>query len=369
MSTKRKRAEAPSTPVPISLQAPPHSHSLRQHLLQPRTNRQYTTAVHIFLQYCIDEGYDIVTSNYSVSSSTSFSSSSSSPVYDHPDREIDLLDCALSDYINESYLHGTGKYYQMSNTVHGIHLYSPKCKGKLCRSYQLLTSWKKFQLKHKVYRTPLTEALVYVLVTSMLKGGYTEAAVATLLAFDCYLRVGELCSLRICDIQVPMVTSISSLQLQQQQLPDTGMILALTHTKTGPNQHVTVRIPLLCHMVLQLIKDRPLSSRSLLFSSLSPSVYRRLFTLTCDVVGLSSYGFAPHSLRHGGATHDYRVNPVNINMIIRRGRWALAKSADTYIQSGIALAVQIKQPALEQMGQCIKQQANDLYQLFLQQRN
>ena len=56
--------------------------------------------------------------------------------------------------------------------------------------------------------------------------------------------------------------------------------------------------------------------------------FYRYFKLACEDLGLSS-DFVPHSLRHGGATHDY-LKGLPIEDIMRLGRWI-------YIQSGRAI--------------------------------
>jgi len=51
---------------------------------------------------------------------------------------------------------------------------------------------------------------------------------------------------------------------------------------------------------------------------------------------LTHIGYTPHSLRHGGATFDYQ-NTISISDIKTRGRWKDTKSAERYIQTGVAL--------------------------------
>lgn len=51
-----------------------------------------------------------------------------------------------------------------------------------------------------------------------------------------------------------------------------------------------------------------------------------------------------HSLRHGGATHDF-IRGMTIEWIMFRGRWASSKSARHYIQSGRAVMLSTAVPA------------------------
>jgi len=60
----------------------------------------------------------------------------------------------------------------------------------------------------------------------MARSGYHAEAVASLLAFHCFLRVGELTRLRICDVVMP----------GRMGRAHSGMAVCLPLTKTGRNQ-------------------------------------------------------------------------------------------------------------------------------------
>ena len=55
-------------------------------------------------------------------------------------------------------------------------------------------------------------------------------------------------------------------------------------------------------------------------------------------------GYVFHSLRHGGATHDYLAG-VPLEEILHHGRWASVASARHYIQAGRALLMATALPA------------------------
>ena len=59
----------------------------------------------------------------------------------------------------------------------------------------------------------------------------------------------------------------------------------------------------------------------------STSTFRKHFKAACSDLGLSS-DYVPHSLRHGGATHDH-ARGLPLEDILRHGRWASVKSAAT----------------------------------------
>ena len=80
--------------------------------------------------------------------------------------------------------------------------------------------------------------------------------------------------------------------------------------------------------------------------------YRKLFHLSCLNNNLQSYGFVPHSIRHGAATRDH-LRGVPLNDILLRGRWLSEKSARRYIQTGPALLVTVKLSKLNAIGDAI----------------
>ena len=92
--------------------------------------------------------------------------------------------------------------------------------------------------------------------------------------------------------------------------------------------------------------------------------YRRDFASACTVLGLSCYHFTPHCLRHGGATHDHVINQIDINNIIERGRWAVVKSARTYIQSGTYLSIHVKEKKLTLLGKTFIQNSKQMFELL-----
>ena len=67
------------------------------------------------------------------------------------------------------------------------------------------------------------------------------------------------------------------------------------------------------------------------------------FKAAAASLGLQAEHFTLHSLRHGGATHDY-VRAVPIEDILLRGRWRSNNTARIYIQSGRALLVAHQTP-------------------------
>ena len=139
---------------------------------------------------------------------------------------------------------------------------------------------------------------------------------ATLLAFNAYLRVTELCELRAEDI-----SEIPGLEKET-------VLVSLKWSKTGNNQSVSVDDPDVAYLLKRWIRyvswqagwseiratggmwagawERGGTLRGpLLFPG--AVVFRRAFIETCTALGFNEgeVRFVRHSLRHGGATRDY----------------------------------------------------------------
>ena len=114
------------------------------------------------------------------------------------------------------------------------------------------------------------------------------------------------------------------------------MALRLAKTKTGSNQWAEVRRSQVQELVRVLLESTKQGSRLFPFTT---SSFRYHFKNACH--GLPDY--VPHSLRHGGATHDFLVG-VGLEEILRRGRWASTASARHYIQAGRALLLTLRVP-------------------------
>ena len=240
---------------------------------------------------------------------------------------FDELDDLLVDYFHELYSSGEGVQKGV-NTYYGITMCLPRAKGKMNAALLSLRGWRRIQ--PSTPRPPLTWNLTTVMAIRMVWMGRPEAAIATLLAFDCYLRISEFCGLRVADVSSPA----------DHRLDGSSRVLCrLRNTKTGRNQWVEVRRPEV--IALLTLAKAGKSPEASLFG-LSTVSYSQLFNRVVSSLGLDAY--TPHSLRHGGATHDH-LQGATIESILERGRWASAKSARRYIQSGRALLLAVQVPS------------------------
>jgi integrase len=259
--------------------------------------------------------------NRSVRKFLAFAGESLDSLLRHSPRRIDRL---LTDYLH--HLHRTqSPHWYAVHAVYGLIYHAPELKERLLLSRRSLRGWE----RARVHRShpPLTWELTVVIALSMARGGLHAEAVASLLAFDCYLRIGEYLRLQFRDVAM----------LEDPRLggAHTGMALRLAWTKTGSNQWVTVREPAVTAAFTQYLRARTWLPEDRVFP-FSQSHWRRVLRSCCVSLGLSAIPFVPHSFRHGGATRDY-MRGHTIEQIKLHGRWKSLESARRYIQQGPAL--------------------------------
>jgi integrase len=246
-----------------------------------------------------------------------------------PSREIDHL---LAVYIQHCY--DTASYTNAAHAVHAVAYHRPELKGRLPVAYQCLRAWERH--RQQTSHPPLTWELTVLIAVTLARSGFLAPAVAMLVAFDCYLRVGELTRLRRCDIIMPRDPRMGRVH--------SGMAVCLPRTKTGLNQSVTLQDPSVAELLAHWVHRRGLRSASTeRIFDFSPSYLRLLMHNACQALGLGSTPYVPHSLRHGGATHDF-LRTHSIEHVQFRGRWKSMESSRRYIQAAKAVLAKRQVP-------------------------
>jgi integrase len=199
----------------------------------------------------------------------------------------------------------------------------PQVKGKMYFSNQALKGWRK--LVPPKSHPPLTWKVTLVIAFVLARQGDIDYAIAVLLAFEGYLRIGELCSLLVSDVLLPGDRRVGVVTDVVQ--------LLLRHTKTGPNKWASIKHQLVISLLIWLLRQRISAGATYLFD-FNVGQFRRRFKKVCALLKLPG-NFVPHSLRHGKATHDW-LSGIPLETILILGRWAAHKSARLYVQSGRA---------------------------------
>jgi integrase len=284
-----------------------HSYQLLRARLKDKTFENYQRAVSRFVHWCRFENRIIDT--------------------------LPQLDSALLDYFEWCYRSRLSKQLCI-NTLSGIIAFRSETKGHLPYAADAIKGWQ--IAVPSVQRPPVTWPIACVIAVYMASHNMLAAAIGTLLGFDCFLRISELCSLRVSDVIDAELSPVD-----QSWLYSIG--LRLRDTKTGLNQSVTVINPGVAQLLRLLVHARRIKGgRDASLLQLSARQYRYRFKQVCQRLSLDST-LTPHSMRHGGATHYY-MRGMSIADVQARGRWESQKTCKRYVQTAQALIATIRIP-------------------------
>jgi len=243
---------------------------------------------------------------------------------------IEQLDIALNEYFHHLWVADKG-VAQGDKAFFGILMYMPRIRGQLFISHLSLKGWHK--LKPPISYPPMSWPICVLVACQMVKFGYWHFGIGVLLSFACYFRVNELCGLVRGDI-----ADVGDLRIGPVL---SHMAVRLSRTKTGNNKWVTVRCPVITALVRSILPNIPANGKVFPFTA---DRFRHILKLVCSSLGLAHIGYVPHSLRHGGATHDHLMG-MSLEDVLMRGRWKSTNSARIYIQSGRSLLLTLSVPS------------------------
>jgi integrase len=244
---------------------------------------------------------------------------------------VEELDELICDYIHYLYETG-GSKSAANNTINGVVNHMPQFRKRFHRARAAAAGWSR---KHVgISYPPITRELMAAVAMRLAYTGRHDMAVATHLSFDCFLRIGELCNLRVRNIAVDGDDRIAA--------EHRGMMVSLDNTKTGRDQAVRVHDPQVERLMEDMLRGKSRHSNALLFP-FSTATYWRHFKNACAHLGLDRR-LTTHSLRHGGATRWHHVLGRSLEQVSHRLRHASLKSSIRYIQSGVALLMQRRAP-------------------------
>lgn len=249
------------------------------------------------------------------------------------EESVESLDRLVSTYLNHIFNMNRFKSPQEAvNLRYGLTMYYPQLRRCMWLTDADIKGWQKTYSSVSRSWPPLTWPVTVIIAAILAERGSLAAATATLLAFDCYLRVNEVLSIRREDISLPG-------DMRENKSRSTGL-LRLPVTKTGKEQFVTIRDPDVLRLLRVIRSQTPAKERLFPYSAQS---FRSWFHYICKDLGLEDCGFVLHSLRHGGATKDYEEG-LPVEDIMLRGRWVSNGACRRYLQSGRARLLSYKVP-------------------------
>lgn len=236
----------------------------------------------------------------------------------------------MCDYVQERFDENParGQLCQMQYVLSGLLLIAPHLRGDMGRTARALRGWNR--LVEPQPTLPATWGITLLLSAWLYAHGCGDAALLSLLSFDCYLRAHEGLSLLTSDILWQ-----GDARLGQRFTGQAGVRLA--SGKTGKNQWVELRRPFVARILRAYCRRRLTAGHTRLFS-LSYNDYLDQLHRASSALGLPS--LSPHSLRRGGATQD-RLDGRSFDYIQTRGRWASLRTCKNYIDTARAFLVTV----------------------------
>jgi integrase len=236
------------------------------------------------------------------------------------------MDGIVSLYVNHCFevLPTRGSRQHCVNVRAALILQFPPLKHGLYTSARDIKGWDKAVPEQVRSPMPYTHALLFAAIACHQRR--PQVAVWIILSHHTYLRVGEPGQLTIGDVEFP-----------NKERGEPG-VLSIQKTKAQTPQSVTFTDDLVVGLLRWLIgaRTKPRQRALPLFATTQLQLSSALHGL-CEVTQTNPH-FTAHSMRHGGASHDYMRN-MPMQDIITRGRWKSKDTAEHYIQASRALMI------------------------------
>ena len=226
------------------------------------------------------------------------------------------LDAAASQYVETLWADGFGRA-EASYVLAAIQYMVPFVKHHLPLSWRLLKAWSKHELPTRA--VPLDAATVLAFAGLFWVWEEYRLSAGIVLAFDFFLRTGELFLLRRQDVE--FFHQQASLQLSQTK----------SSTHRLHSERLLAWDKLAVH-ALQLL-CQGLAPGDLLIPQ-SAVRFRTLWHRAIRFFQLSDWFIQPYSLRRGGATSAFRLG-VSFDSLLLRGRWTHQRTARIYLDEAL----------------------------------
>eukprot|EP00438_Fugacium_kawagutii_P027735 Skav224788 [mRNA] locus=scaffold764:22465:23439:+ [translate_table: standard] len=226
------------------------------------------------------------------------------------------LDAAAAQYIEALWADGFGRA-EASYFVASVQFMLPHMKHSLPLAWRLVKTWTKHEMPTRA--VPLDAHTVLSFCALFVIWGEKRLAAGILVAFDFFLRTGELFTIR--RNQVEFSGHTATLQLQ--------------NTKSSGHQIHSERLLAWGRLSVQALQFlcRGLQPGDFLLSS-SAARFRTLWHRAVQFFLLGDYFIQPYSLRRGGATSAFRRG-VTFDQLLVRGRWSHTRTARIYLDEAL----------------------------------
>lgn len=232
------------------------------------------------------------------------------------------LDFQLSVYIEHLWLDDHPITYA-GHVMSGLRRFLPEARWKVPRSRQFFTNWQSVHVSRQAPPLPAEVAMAFAGLAVATQ--QVPLACVFLVGYLALLRTGEMAHLHPAKLALD---------------PTEGRILiALPSTKTSKQREETVcvddaRLTQLVSVALRQLQGQPFWPHSL-------RSFRSTFAQFISFFELEDYGFTPHSIRRGGASHAF-AEGVTFDELLIRGRWQSNRTARLYLDTGRAALIQTR---------------------------
>eukprot|EP00435_Cladocopium_sp_Y103_P029357 s3595_g7.t1 len=103
----------------------------------------------------------------------------------------------------------------VADALSGIHYFLPSTKKRLPSSWKLFGIWRRFEVPSRA--PPLTDDLLWAMTSKALQSGNFNLGSLLALGYHCFLRTGELLTVRPCDLLLGDSTGIVTLPTPKGQ--------------------------------------------------------------------------------------------------------------------------------------------------------
>ena len=233
------------------------------------------------------------------------------------------IDAATAQYLEALWSDGFGRA-EASYLLAALQFMVPSLKHELPLSWRLIKAWTKHEMPTRA--VPLDPATVLSFAGLFWAWHERRLAAGILVAYDFFLRTGELFLLRRQDVE--FFGRAASLQLHD--------------TKTSGRQLHSERL---------LAWDRlAINALHLLCKNLAPGDllipqsavrFRSLWHRAVHFFELQDWHIQPYSLRRGGATSAFRRG-TSFDQLLLRGRWTHQRTARLYLDEALQQSASLR---------------------------
>ena len=268
----------------------------------PRTAARYRKALLIFFNWMRSEGLPLPT-------------------------EVDDFDMVVCQFIETCWQEGEGRS-RAADVICSLQWTSPLLKRHLNGSWSLLKAWQRTELPARA--PPMPPKVVFALAEWLLRLGQTGMGLGIVLAAHCFLRTGELLSL-----------GFGALSWADDFR---SVIVSLGITKGGARRGAAESVKVELGWLGVALQAWAQSQPGPLVVNVPQHKFRELFAAGLVAIRCADWGFAPYSLRRGGATEMWRRTGA-LGRVTLRGRWAQPATARIYINDGLAELAEMRLPS------------------------